>query len=71
VGGFSTLSGAFDSVENIELRKCINEWLQKQFRQEEFLELVAAINNPENDRLKQHYGMIGLRKILSQGIFAN
>jgi len=66
VGGFSTLSGAFDSVENIELRKCINEWLQKQFRQEEFLELVAAINNPENDRLKQHYGMIGLRKILSQ-----
>jgi len=66
VGGFSTLSGAFDSVENIELRKCINEWLQKQFKQEEFLELVGAINNPENDRLKQHYGMIGLRKILSQ-----
>jgi len=65
VGGLSTLGGSFDTPESIELRKCINEWLRRQYKEEEFLELVEAINS--DNKMRQHYGAIGLRKILSQG----
>lgn len=46
-----------------ELKDCIDQWLKKPFEMSEFLSLVESANS--NDRFKQHYGVIGLRKILS------
>lgn len=49
--------------EDSELKNCIDKWLRHTFDMSEFPQLVEAAAS--NDRFKQHYGVIGLRKILS------
>lgn len=57
--------GGENSAEDSELKGCIDKWLRHTFEMAEFPQLVeAAISN---DRFKQHFGVIGLRKILSNG----
>lgn len=51
------------------LKQFIDEWLKRDFDMSEFVKLVEAANS--NDRIQQHYGVIGLRKILSTGSYFN
>lgn len=60
-GNIST--GAHNLVADQELKALIDQWLKKNYDVSELLQLVEAANS--NDRAKQHYGVIGLRKILS------
>lgn len=46
-----------------ELAAHIDKCLKQTFHFSQFLELVQAINS--NDSFQQHYGIIGIRKILS------
>lgn len=55
--------------EDQELKNCIDKWLRHAFDMSEFPQLVEAASS--NDRFKQHYGVIGLRKILSNGNFSS
>jgi hypothetical protein len=57
--GYSNIS----STENAALKAHIDECLKKTYTMNDFFELIEAINS--DDRMKQHYGVIGLRKILS------
>lgn len=52
-------------ADDKELKECINQWLNQNYDMSQFLPLVDAASS--NDRFKQHYGVIGLRKILSNG----
>ena len=54
--------------EDLELKNCIDKWLRHSFDMSEFPQLVEATLS--NDKFKQHYGVIGLRKILSNGNFS-
>ncbi len=61
---------AFLAMHNLaqdeQLRECINTWLKKSFDLNELHQLVEAVNSP--DRIQNHYGVIGLRKVLSNGL---
>lgn len=45
------------------LKEYIDKVLQEKFTMNDFFKILDAINS--QDRFKQHYGVIGLRKILS------
>jgi hypothetical protein len=49
--------------QNEDLKKYIDSCLMRNFAMEDFFGILEAINT--NDRFKQHFGVIGLRKILS------
>lgn len=49
--------------ENIRLKDYIDQVLAKDFTMRDFPALIEAIRS--SDRLQNHYGAIGIRKILS------
>jgi len=46
------------------LRKCFNSWMKKNFALLKASQLIEAIHS--KDKQLQHYGIIGLRKLLSR-----
>lgn len=52
-----------NTPENSKLKEFIDQTVKKEFTMNDFQTLVAAIKS--NDRFEQHYGCIGIRKILS------
>ena len=65
-GSLKTTNVSYTAEENLELENHIAEWAKREFHMKEFFELVENINS--DNRLKQHFGAIGLRKLLSKGI---
>ena len=51
------------SADDIKLKEYIAQVLKEQFTLQDLLKIGVAINS--NDRFERHYGVIGLRKILS------
>lgn len=54
---------AINSVDNAQLKVYIDQCLKKPYTVNDFPELLQCVYS--NDVMKQHYGVIGLRKILS------
>lgn len=63
--GFTSTNTSFTPAQNEELAKLVNDWKKRDFLMKEFFELVECVKSL--DRTKQHYGIIGLRKLLSKG----
>lgn len=58
-----TIGNTHNLANDETLKKSIDEWLRKTYDLSELYQLVSAINS--DDRAQQHYGIIGLRKVLS------
>jgi len=54
-----------NNAENTALKAHIDDCLKRSYTMNDFFILLEAINS--EDRFKQHFGVIGLRKILSIG----
>ena len=52
-------------AQDPQLRELVDQWLKRNYDISELFSLVEAAAS--NDRMKQHYGVIGLRKVLSNG----
>jgi len=52
-------------AQDPQLRELVDQWLKRNYDISELFSLVEAAAS--GDRMKQHYGVIGLRKILSNG----
>lgn len=52
-------------AQDPQLRELVDQWLKRNYDISELFSLVEA--TASGDRMKQHYGVIGLRKILSNG----
>ena len=47
------------------LKDCVDTWLKHHFIMDDFPKIVEGINS--NDLFFQHFGVIGIRKLLSIG----
>jgi len=65
-GSLKTTNVSYSAEENLELENHISEWTNREYTMKEFFDLIENINS--HNRLKQHFGAIGLRKLLSKGI---
>jgi len=63
-GSLKTTNVSYSAEENLELENHISEWTNREYTMKEFFDLIENINS--HDRLKQHFGAIGLRKLLSK-----
>jgi len=61
-----TIPTSHNLATDEKLKECIDQWLLKNYDLSELYQLTEAINS--DDRAQQHYGIIGLRKILSNGM---
>jgi hypothetical protein len=50
---------------NEEAQKVIDELLKREYNMNQFADLVHAAFS--EDKIQQHYGVIGIRKLLSNG----
>lgn len=64
--GLANLDTEISANEEINLRQFVEECLKQTFTIDDFVKIINALNS--NDRYQQHFGIIGLRKILSTGI---
>jgi len=51
--------------EGLDLQDKIKEWTEQEYEIEQLDEIINALNS--NNLFKQHFGVIGLRKLLSDG----
>jgi len=56
----------YNLVEDPELRECVEQWLKRPFEITELFHVIEAASS--SDLFQQHYGVIGLRKLLATGL---
>jgi len=61
--GDSSAPTSHNLAQDPQLRELVDQWLKRVYDVSELFSLVEAAAS--NDRMKQHYGVIGLRKVLS------
>jgi len=58
---------SYNLVEDPQLRECVDQWIRRPFDVSELVKVIEALCS--TDLFQQHYGVIGIRKLLSSGLF--